>query len=210
MVGLQGCGKTTWVRQHLAGTDLTPPTTAEGFDRVERDPESESRRHRPQRTARVDRMRITGLDETQLDDFWRTGRDHAGNPATPFVDDAGRWPLRCCLTDSAAGDELAIVAWSPFPWRGPYAETGPVVVHARPCPGAGVRDRVPVQFRGRRQVLRPYGWDRRIAYDHARLVEADGDLDGALAELLAVDDVAFVQSRNVLAGCYSFTAERPR
>ncbi|MDQ4038222.1 MAG: DUF1203 domain-containing protein [Actinomycetota bacterium] len=152
--------------------------------------------------------RIVGLEPKRLDEFWNTKLDHAGNAAEPFLDDAGGWPLRCCLRDSAPGDELAIVAWSPFPWRGPYAETGPVVVHARPCDLSEGFDEVPAQFRGRRQILRPYGTDQRIAYDQVRLIEADEDLEAAIAELLAVEDIDFVHARNVLAGCYSFTIER--
>jgi Protein of unknown function (DUF1203) len=67
---------------------------------------------------------------------------------------------------------------------------------------------VPVQFRTRRQILRPYGRDRRIAYDRLRLVRPDGDIDRAIAELLDMEDIAFVQVRNPLSGCYSFAAER--
>jgi hypothetical protein len=153
-------------------------------------------------------VRIVGLDEEQLEALWRTGRDHAGNIAEPFVDREGGWPLRCCLRDSRAGEELTIVAWSPFPWRGPYAEVGPVVVHAQRCESRHEGGQVPVQFRTRRQILRPYGRDRRIAYDRLRLVHADGDIDGAIAELLAMEDISFVQVRNPLSGCYSFAVER--
>lgn len=152
--------------------------------------------------------RIVGLDRRQLDEFWSTKLDHAGNIVEPFVDETGDWPLRCCLRDSSSGDELAIVAWSPFPWNDPYAETGPVVVHAHPCPGAEWDDELPPQFRACRQILRPYGRDRRIAYDHIMLVEADGDIAAAIADLLEVEDIVFVQARNVLSGCFSFTIER--
>ncbi|MGQ0842230.1 DUF1203 domain-containing protein [Actinokineospora sp.] len=148
-----------------------------------------------------------GLATNQLDEFWTTKLDHLGLPMDPFTDDTGGWPLRCCLRDSPPGDEVAIVAWSPFPWRGAYAETGPIVVHATPCDPAP-RDALPAQFRGRRQILRPYGPDHRIAYDHTRLVEPDDDLDAAIAELLAVDEITFIHARNVLSGCYSFTVER--
>jgi hypothetical protein len=150
--------------------------------------------------------RIVGLDETQLQELWRTGLDHGGNPIEPFEDTAGGWNLRCCLRDSRRDDELAVVAWSPFPWRTPYAETGPIVVHARPCTARHSGPAVPVEFRSRRQLLRPYGPDRRIAYDHAGIVEADEDLDAAIDRLLARADVAFVHARSVLSGCYSFAA----
>ncbi len=152
--------------------------------------------------------RVVGLDRRQLDEFWKTRLDHAGNTAEPFIDDSGGWPLRCCLRDSQPGDDLVIVAWSPFPWRGPYAEIGPVVLHSRPCEPPAGDGEVPPQFRRRRQILRPYDQDRRIAYEHIRLLEADDDLEAAIHELLAIDEIVVVHARNVLSGCYSFTIER--
>jgi hypothetical protein len=155
------------------------------------------------------KTQITGLDLTALHTFWDTCVDHNGLSAEPFVAEDARWPVRCCLQDSQPGDALAVVAWSAFPWRGPYAETGPVVLHAEPCAGGGCSlDRVPEQFHPRRQLLRPYGRDKRIAYDHIRLIEPHDDLDAAIEEVLGIDDVAFIQARNVFAGCYSFTAQR--
>lgn len=150
--------------------------------------------------------RIEGLDEEKLAEVWSSGRDHGGNAVEAFVDQDGGWPLRCCLRDSKAGDELAIVAWNPFPWSGPYAEVGPVVIHASGCEDRHLGDRVPDQFRGRAQILRPYGHDRRIAYDLICHLGPDDDLDAAIAELLANPDVSFLQARNVMSGCYSFTA----
>lgn len=150
---------------------------------------------------------ITGADRDQLDDLWATGRDHNGNAVEPFVDTAGGWPLRCCLTDSQPGDEVAIVAWSPYRWRGAYAETGPIVIHSRPCAGVA-GDGVPDQFLARRQLVRPYTTEHRIAYDRIVLVEPDGSLPDVLAGVLGHDDIEFALVRNVNAGCYSFTAAR--
>ena len=127
-----------------------------------------------------------------------------------FVDQDGGWPLRCCLRDSKAGDELAIVAWNPFPWSGPYAAVGPVVIHASGCEDRHLGDRVPDQFRGRAQILRPYSHDLRIAYDLILHLGPDDDLDAAIAELLANPAVSFLQARNVMSGCYSFTATSTR
>jgi hypothetical protein len=148
---------------------------------------------------------ITGLDPQRLADLLDAGVDHAGVPVEPFEDTEGGWPLRCCLTDSQVGDRLAIVAFSPFPWVSAYAETGPVVVHVEGCPGAH-RGGVPPQFEARRQVLRAYG-QRRQVYELNRIVEP-GDLAAAITEVLADERVELVQARNVLPGCYSFTATR--
>lgn len=102
---------------------------------------------------------------------------------------------------------LAIVAWQPFTWQGVYAETGPVVVHADECDGyaAGV---VPTEFEGRRQIVRPYTGDHRIAYDLVRLVEVEESLADALAEVFEHDGVEAVLVRNVFAGCLSFEVRR--
>ncbi|HEX6568603.1 MAG TPA: DUF1203 domain-containing protein [Acidimicrobiales bacterium] len=152
----------------------------------------------------IDRIEVTGADPSALDAMRSSGLDHGGNPVEPFVDSEGGWPLRCCLADSHPGEELAIVGWSPFPWRGPFAEVGPIVVHARVCDGPA--GGVPAQFLTRPQVVRPYGFDRRIAYDHVRVVEPDGSLPAVLAEVLAAEGVDFAHVRNVGTGCYSFTA----
>jgi hypothetical protein len=153
-------------------------------------------------------VHVVGVDADQLATMRSTGIDHGGNRVQPFVDTDGGWPLRCCLTDSSPGDTIAIIAWSPFPWDGAYAELGPIVVHAEPCAGYHA-DGVPPQFEQRRQLLRPYGRDRRIVYDAIRIVGTDESLAGAIAVLLERGDVDFVHARNVLSGCYSFTAARP-
>jgi Protein of unknown function (DUF1203) len=162
--------------------------------------------HRKEAIVGVE-IEVIGAEPVALAELRATGVDHAGNPVVPFVDREGGWPLRCCLTDSARGDELAIVAWSPFPWRGAYAEIGPIVVHAGDC-GGTLGNQVPAQFLARAQVVRPYGTDHRIAYDKALLVEADGSLPAKLGDVLADGEIEFVHVRNVLSGCYSFTARR--
>jgi hypothetical protein len=156
----------------------------------------------------IDDVEIRGADPAALAELRSSGVDHGGNPVEPFVDHEGGWPLRCCLQDSQPGDEVAIVAWSPFPWRGAFAEIGPVVVHTSDC-GGPPSTGVPPQFLARPQVVRPYGRDRRIAYDDVVIVEPDGSLPAVLSDVLARESVDFVLVRNVKAGCYSFTARRP-
>lgn len=79
---------------------------------------------------------FTGTDPAELRRVLHDGIDHGGNPIEPFTDDAGGWPLRCCLSDSLPGERIAIIAWAPMPWSGAYAETGPIVVHAEGCGSA--------------------------------------------------------------------------
>jgi hypothetical protein len=154
---------------------------------------------------------FTGTDPAELRQVLANGIDHGGNPIEPFTDGDGGWPLRCCLTDSQPGDRIAIIAWSPMPWNGAYAETGPIVVHADGCDTADPMSRLrrlPADFDARAMVLRPYGPDRRIAYHRVRHVAAGGSVTDHVEEVLAFDDVDFVHGRNVTGGCYSFTAMR--
>lgn len=153
-------------------------------------------------------IEITGTDSASLAAALARGVDHGGNPIEPFVDPDGGWPLRCCLDDSKAGDEIAIIAWSPFPWAGPYAETGPVVVHTTGCDGSAPSAQLPPDFDRRPMTLRPYGRDHRIAYDKVRHVPAGQSLTELVREVLADPEVEMVHGRNVGGGCFSFQATR--
>lgn len=150
---------------------------------------------------------VVALDPTRLAALREAGTDHGDNVVESFVDAEGGWPLRCCLRDSMVGERIAIVAWQPFTWRGVYAETGPVVIHADECEGYRARE-VPAQFEDRRQLVRPYTTDRRIAYDLVRLVEPEESLSAAIGDVFAHAEVESALVRNVLAGCLSFEVRR--
>ena len=150
---------------------------------------------------------VIGTDQDQLAELRASGVDHNGQPVEAFIDSDGGWPLRCCLRDARPGDELAIVGWSPFGWRGAYATTGPVVIHARVCPQPA-DGQLPAEFEDRWQVLRAYGVDHRLVYDLNRIVEPGDGISRNIDEMLADSRVQFVQGYNVLPGCYSFTASR--
>lgn len=146
-----------------------------------------------------------GAAPRPLRSMLQAGRDHSGNAITAFVDGDGGWNLRCCLRDSAIGERIAIVAWSPFPWSGPYAECGPIVVHAQPCGGYD-ETRFPVDFHDRRQVVRPYLQDQTLDYDRAAIIEPGAGLEDHIHLLLQDTRIAFVHSRSMLSGCFSFGA----
>jgi hypothetical protein len=150
---------------------------------------------------------ISGINIEDLAKAIEAGIDHAGNQIESFTDDKGGWPLRCCLDNSLAGEEIAIIAWSPFPWKGAYAETGPVVVHTKGC-RSDQPSELPTEFDQRPMVLRPYGTDQRIAYHRVRHIEEGSSLTEEIAKIFEEDDVVFVHGRNVTGGCYAFTAER--
>ena len=129
----------------------------------------------------------------------------AADASRTFIDDDGGAPLRCCLRDSRAGERIALVAVTPEGPQGAYRETGPVFLHADGCSGPADTG-YPEEFRRRTQVFR--------AYDHAgvivggEVVRPGSGQEQAAARLLADADVAFVQTRNVVFGCYMLTITR--
>ena len=100
-------------------------------------------RYEPIPVAYLDHVRTAGLDE-------------AGNPLVVRVEDEGGHPLRCCLRDSRPGERVLLIAYTPPGGAGPYAERGPVFVHAEACEGYADVDVYPPGLRHRRQVVRAY------------------------------------------------------
>ena len=133
------------------------------------------------------------------------GIDDYGNPFTVQTTEAGV-PLRCCLSLSTDGEQVALIAHRPSPLGGPYAEVGPVFVHAEACPGfAG--DGFPADFSERRAVLRPYDADGLMLDG---VVAEPGTSDGELKRLFDDPEVALVHVRNLIAGCWNFSVRRKR
>jgi uncharacterized protein DUF1203 len=147
---------------------------------------------------------VSPLSPAWLETVRRDRVDDAGDRFEPFTADEGGAQLRCCLRHAEAGERLALVAYRPGGTAGAYREIGPVFVHADPCDGYR-EPGYPAAFRDRRQVLRAYDRDGRIA--DAILVEGSAAEDG-IRQLLDRPDVATVHSRNVLYGCYIFAIDR--
>jgi hypothetical protein len=149
---------------------------------------------------------VSALSPIDLDRIRARGYDDFDNPIEIFVNQRdGETPLRCCLRDATKGERVALIAYRPSPRGGPYAEVGPVFVHADRCVGYVDNAVYPEGFRHRRQLFRAY--DRAGRQVHNQIVEP-AEVDSAIADLLNRADVDFVHSRNVLAGCYMFAVTR--
>ncbi len=119
----------------------------------------------------------------------------------------GGEPVRCCLRIAGPGERLLLIAYHPFNKPSPYAETGPVFVHAENCGGYPWPDRYPVEFRGRQQVFRCYDTGGNILGGH--LAEPSEDVEAVIADLLANEKVEYIHTRNVVFGCYMLEIRRP-
>jgi Protein of unknown function (DUF1203) len=148
-------------------------------------------------------LEFVPVPPADLDRIRSNGIDDYGNPFTVRTTGAGA-PLRCCLTLSTDGEQVALIAYRPSPLGGPYAEVGPVFVHAEACRGfAG--DVFPADFRERRAVLRPYDADGLMLDG---IVAERGTSEDELKRLFNDPEVALVHVRNLIAGCWNFSVRR--
>ena len=147
-------------------------------------------------------FRVSGLPGEVLEAARSGGADARGNVPVRMVADGGE-PVRCCLQDARAGEELVLFGYAPPLPESPYRETGAVFAHLGECP-APPTDRYPADWRGRPQVLRAYdarGWIHPATRTH------DGtDPEAAVAAVVAEPGVVQVHSRNIAYGCWMFTA----
>jgi Protein of unknown function (DUF1203) len=84
-----------------------------------------------------------------------SGVDVSGNPVERLTATGGE-PLRCCLRDAEAGEQVILFGYEPPIPASPYREIGPVLAHAEHCEGPTDVDSYPSAWRGRAQVLRAY------------------------------------------------------
>ena len=152
------------------------------------------------------RFRVEALDQARLRTMLTAGADARGNPPEYHeVTEAGGTPLRCCLQEAEVGERVALLGWPLDLPDGPYAEVGPVFVHADGCAGYPEPERYPAGFVDQAQVQRAYDPQGRIP--DARWVEP-GAAEQSLAVFLARPEVAVVHSRNPMHGCYMFAVRR--
>jgi hypothetical protein len=124
------------------------------------------------------------------------------------ISDGDGVPCRHCLKDVAKREAYLILAYRPFPELQPYAETGPIFLHAGPCERAPDQHDIPAMLRKRAaHLIKGYGRDDRIVYGTGQVV-ASSDLASALAEIFEREDVTYVHVRSALNNCYTCRVER--
>lgn len=136
------------------------------------------------------------------------GPDAYGMPPERRVSDGDGVPCRHCLRNVAAGEGYLVLAYRPFPALQPYAETGPIFLHADACGRAPETAALPELFgRTPQYIVRGYGPDDRIVYGTGAVVPT-ADIERRAYELLARSDVAYLHMRSAKNNCYQCRIER--
>jgi hypothetical protein len=149
---------------------------------------------------------VRALPPERLESIRQADRDDGGNAGLRHLRADGGEPLRCCLRVAEADEALVLIAYRPFEASGPYAETGPVFVHAEKCAGYGRPQRYPEDFRGWQQVFRCY--DARGDIIGGRLTDTGDQPEEVISQLFANPEVEHIHTRNVVYGCYMLEIRR--
>ncbi|PWJ18096.1 DUF1203 domain-containing protein [Jannaschia seohaensis] len=146
-------------------------------------------------------MRITPLDPAFVAAIRAGGPDANGQPPERATSPGAGTPCRNCLHDISEGDEMLILAARPFPAPQPYAETGPVFLHAEACTAWNAPGLPPVMAVSPDYLIKAYSADHRILYGTGAVVPS-GALGAEIEERLEREDVAFVDIRSARNNCF--------
>ncbi|MDG4875078.1 DUF1203 domain-containing protein [Mesorhizobium sp. WSM4935] len=137
----------------------------------------------------------------------RGGPDAYGRIPEHRISDGDGVPYRHCLKNVAAGEGYLIVAYRPFPELQPYAETGPIFLHAEECERAADGEVLPQMLESSDYIVRGYGKDDRIVYGSGA-VTPTGDIATRAQTLFGRDDIAYIHVRSARNNCYQCRIER--
>jgi Protein of unknown function (DUF1203) len=130
------------------------------------------------------------------------GLDAYGLPPERHIAEGPGIPCRHCLTEVAAGEPYLILAYRPFEQLQPYAETGPIFLHASDCVRHAETSDTPAMFLAwERLLLKGYSADQRIVYGTGQVVPA-AEVAAAAGHILAQPNVAFVDLRSARNNCF--------
>jgi len=116
-------------------------------------------------------------------------------------------PCRHCMQLIEAGERYLTLAHRPFPSPQPYAELGPIFLHADVCKRGGGTSGIPPFLASPAYIVRGYGCDDRIVYGTGQIVETQRI--PATAEAIFADrSIAYLHVRSATNNCYHCRIER--
>lgn len=135
------------------------------------------------------------------------GPDAYGNPAERVISEGSDNPCRHCLHPVPQRAGMLIVAHRPFDSLQPYAETGPIFLCAGECTAWSGEGMPPILQSSPDYLLKGYTANQRIRYGTGKVVTREAISDYA-SELLARDEIAFVDVRSARNNCFQLRITR--
>ncbi len=153
-------------------------------------------------------IKYNAMPTSEARSFQAGAADAHGQEPERHISSGSGVPCRHCLRDVAEGEAYLILAYRPFPELQPYAETGPIFLHADPCERSqGQHETPPMLMKRAAHLIKGYGRDDRIVYGTGKIVTSP-ELSSSAAAILERSDVAYVHVRSALNNCYTCRIDR--
>ena len=152
-------------------------------------------------------LRYSGIPSDMAAAYRAGSPDANGQVPERKISDGSGVPCRHCLSRVAKGEPYLVLAYRPFPEPQPYAEVGPIFLHAEPCEAYAGEELPPREREGDGRILRGYGSDNRIVYGTGVVVRNE-DIEPHAKAILARSDVAYVHMRSSTNNCFTLRIDR--
>lgn len=152
-------------------------------------------------------IRFKALPTDAVRALQRGGADAYGLKPERQISDGDGAPCRHCLKNVAAGEPYLVLAYRPFSELQPYAETGPIFLHAEECERAAEVELLPEMLESSDYIVRGYGNDDRIVYGSGGVIPTDA-IAARAETLFERDDIAYVHIRSARNNCYQCRIDR--
>jgi hypothetical protein len=149
-------------------------------------------------------LQVSGVPTAVAERIRLTLADDFGNPLK-VTQSQEPVPCRHCLQLTRPGEDVILFAYCPFETSGPYAEVGPVFIHARACTAYECPESLPADFSGRQRLFRAYNKAGEIV--DARPAEPAKHME-VVQDLFADREVSYIHSRSPTYGCFTYRVQR--
>jgi hypothetical protein len=151
-------------------------------------------------------LRVRGISTETVERLRHGAPDANGQPALRRVAEGVANPCRHCIGLIAEGDTKLVLAYRPFDRVQPYAETGPIFLHADPCDRYDA-DALPAWFDFLDPaIVRGYDGNDWIRYDTGDVVRGP-ELTAACRTILEDPTIAYVHVRSKY-NCFQCRVDR--
>ena len=152
-------------------------------------------------------IRFVALQTPIVQALQQGSPDANGQTPERQVSDGAGVPCRHCLHPVGSGDPYLILAHRPFPKPQPYAEMGPIFLHAEGCERHADDGEVPDMLRSPQYILRGYNADDRIVYGSGHIVPTP-EIAREAARMFNDARIAYVHVRSASNNCYQCRIDR--
>ncbi|MEM7290722.1 MAG: DUF1203 domain-containing protein [Pseudomonadota bacterium] len=136
------------------------------------------------------------------------GLDANGDKPEIVISDGSGSQCRHCLRLIEEGEEMYVLSYKPFETSQPYAERGPIFLHARNCKPHSCNGDLPDALKVVSQmIVRGYNNQERIVYGTGKVVPQE-EIQQYASDLLAKEEVEFVHVRSSGYNCFQARIDR--